>query len=186
MTTVPPGVTLVKGDVTDATAVALAIAGAECVTTMFGHAAGSPSDTLAVGASNILAGMTAHNVRKLVFLGTSFAPDAKDKWGYFDTALFAILKTFILSVPARDAVIMKALLEARASVAGVEYVHVRPCVLDDTPASGSYTLGYFNEGMGSAIDKVSRADVAAALYDLTTNDALFNKWKNSSPALTRA
>ncbi len=173
-----PCCSVVKGDVTDAASVAKAVRGADIVVTMYGQskAGTSSADTQQVGVRNILAAMKEHGVRRLVYLGTSLAPDVTDAWGWVDGAIFGLVSWTILRTPAADAIKAKQVLEEGAAAAGVEFVFLRPALLDgidDNLKKGSYRLGGFNVGCGSASTKISRADVAGALWDFTTKPELF-------------
>jgi putative NADH-flavin reductase len=175
-----PRCTVVKGDVTDAASVSSAIRGADIVTTMYGQskAGTSSADTQQVGVRNIIAAMKEHSVRRLVYLGTGLAPDTTDAWGWVDGSIYGLVSRTILSTPAADAIKAKVYLEESAGAAGVDYVFLRPALLDgidDNLKKGAYRLGGYNVGSGSAATKISRADVAGALWDMTIQPALFDQ-----------
>lgn len=176
-----PNCTAVKGDVTDAASVSAAIRGAEIVTTMYGQSkkGTSSANTQEVGARNILAAMKEHGVRRLVYLGTGLAPDAKDAWGWVDGAIYGLVSACVLHKQAADAIKAKQELETGAAAAGVEFVFLRPALLDgidDGLKRGAYRFGTgFNAGCGSAATKISRADVAGALWDFTVRPELLEQ-----------
>jgi len=67
-----PGLRIVQGEITDAAKVAEAIAGAEAVISVLGAARGGASIQLTLAAKNIIAGMQAHGVKRLIY--SRYAP----------------------------------------------------------------------------------------------------------------
>lgn len=150
-----PGLTVVPGDVHDAVAVSAAIAGCDAVLSALGARTLGRSDVLDVGVRNILGGMAAHGVRRIICLGASGAgADAAQHQGAFTRFLLKLIKSTILREPFRSQREQEQLLEASST----DYTIVRPPRLLNGPAIGRYRVQ--EDGLPARGLTINRADVA--------------------------
>jgi len=150
-----PGLKVVQGDIHDATAVASVIAGQDVVLSALGARNLGRSDVLGVGIRNILAGMAAHGVNRIIVLGASGAgQDAGKHLGVVTRLFLKLVKATILREPFRSQREQEALLEASP----VQYTIVRPPRLLDRPITEHYRVQ--EDGLPPGGLTIPRADVA--------------------------
>jgi putative NADH-flavin reductase len=149
-------VRVVQGDVLDASAVATAIEGQEAVLSALGSRTLGKSDLLARASANILAGMHAYGVRRLIVLGAAGALRSSLKHqGMGRKMFFWLISHTMLKEPLADSAAQQKLIEA----SDVEYTIVLPPRLLDTPATGKYQVQ--TDGLPRSSFQIARADVAA-------------------------
>jgi len=150
-----PGLKVVQGDIHDATAVASVIAGQDVVLSALGARNLGRSDVLEVGIRNILAGMAAQGVSRIIVLGASGAgQDAGQHLGVATRLFLKLVKATILREPFRSQREQEALLEASP----VQYTIVRPPRLLDRPITEHYRVQ--EDGLPPGGLTIPRADVA--------------------------
>jgi putative NADH-flavin reductase len=150
-----PRLTIIQGDVHDAEAVSAAIAGHDAVLSALGARNLGRSDVLEVGVRNILAGMMAHGVDRIIALGASGATrDAAQYQGVATRLLLKLLKATLLREPFRSQREQERLLEASP----VQYTIVRPPRLVNRPFTGRYRVQ--EDGLPPRGVTIPRADVA--------------------------
>lgn len=151
-----------RGDVTDAAAVEVAVAGRDAVLSALGHTKGSPKDVQTVGTRNIVEAMEKQGVRRLVSLTGAGVRDPKDEPKLVDK-IFA----FLLGWLQRD-VLEDAERHARVTKdSGLDWVIVRGPRLTEGVGRGRYRVGYVGKDSGTSI---SRADVAGFMLEQATDD----------------
>jgi putative NADH-flavin reductase len=148
-------VRMVQGDVLDASDVAVAIAGQDAVLSALGSRTLGKSDLLARASANILNGMRAHGVRRLIVLGAAGALRSSLKYqGEGRKLFFWLISHTMLKEPLADSAAQQKLIEA----SDVDYTIVLPPRLLDTPASGKYRV--LPDGLPRGSFQIARADVA--------------------------
>ena len=150
-----PGLTVVQGDIHDSRAVADAIAGHDAVLSALGARNLGRSDVLEIGVRNILAGMEANGVSRIIVLGASGASaDAGHHLGLITRLVLRLLKATLLREPFRSQRDQERLLQASKT----QYTIVRPPRLLDRPAMGRYRVQ--EDGLPPNGLTIPRADVA--------------------------
>jgi putative NADH-flavin reductase len=150
-----PGLTVVQGDVHDAAAVSAAIAGQDAVLSALGARNLGRSDVLGVGIRNILAGMAAHGVNRIIVLGASGAgQDAGQHLGVATRLVLKLVKATLLREPFRSQREQEGLLEASPA----QYTIVRPPRLLDSLITERYRV--LEDGLPPGGLTIPRADVA--------------------------
>jgi uncharacterized protein YbjT (DUF2867 family) len=161
-----PRLTVVPGDVLDATAVEVAMRGQEAVLSALGHKRYfHPTRILSEGTRNILRAMETHRVQRLVCETSLGIGDSAGRMGLYYT-LFVI--PLILPFYFWD----KTRQERIIASSSVDWVIVRPGVLTNGAKRGRVRHGI---GVGSLLwtVRVPRADVAEfMLAQLTSNTYL--------------
>jgi uncharacterized protein YbjT (DUF2867 family) len=146
---------VVVGDVNDAAAVAAAIVGHDAVIVTLGAPASSHARVREIGTRNILAGMHAAGVRRVVVLST-YGLGAS--WATLPWFVRHVVIPFWLQRGFADHVEQEFLVRG----SGLDWTIVNPPFLVDGPATGNVR----SEGLDQAPAprwKISRADVAGVL-----------------------
>ncbi|WP_182353464.1 NAD(P)-dependent oxidoreductase [Flaviflexus huanghaiensis] len=145
--------TVIEGDVLDASSVDKTVAGAEAVVSVIGHVKGSPATLQADGTTFIVNAMQRHGVSRIITLsGGGLRAEGKDKPKMADRMIRGLLKVLSGRVLA-DA-------EAHVDVlkrSGLEWTVVRGPRLTEEPGTGSYRVGWVG---GDSTTKLSRDDLA--------------------------
>ncbi len=150
-----PGLTVFQGDIHDAKAVSDAIAGSDAVLSALGARTLGRSDILEAGVRNILAGMAAHDVSRIIALGAAGAGgDATMHQGAATRLLQKLISATILREPFRSQREQEQLLEASTA----QYTVVRPPRLLNRPAIGHYRVQ--EDGLPPSGVTIPRPDVA--------------------------
>jgi putative NADH-flavin reductase len=164
VTTQHANLRMVPGDITDAAAVAGAIAGHEVVLSALGTR-GGPS-ALVEGTRNILAAMQTHGVRRSLWVSSFGAGDSLQQMGWLSQTL--IVKGFL-----RQAILEKNAQERIIMASGGDWIIARPGGLTDGPLTGAYRV----TGPGDKVGRpaISRADVADFMLKNLTDDRFVRK-----------
>lgn len=148
---------VVKCDVTQAAEVAAAVAGADAVLSAIGPANNKkPGTLISQGVANMIAGCTAHGVKRIVFESGLMVGDGAGLGAF--SRLGVGLFRWLNSALTAD----KRLAEQALAASPLEYVIVRPPNLDDRERGGLKT------GVDTPINaakKIGHADVAAFMID---------------------
>ena len=138
-------------DVLDAEAVAAALPGHDAVVCALG--AGRQGGLRAPGTANIVAGMQAHGIRRIVCLSTLGAGDSWSNLTWFwKYPMFSLL----LRPAFRDHLQQEDILRR----SGLDWTIVRPAGFTDGPASGRFHHGFAPGSPRGLKLRISRADVA--------------------------
>lgn len=165
-----PGLTVVPGDVYDALAVSAAIAGHDAVLSALGARNLGHSDLLEVSMRNILAGMTAHGVSRIIVLGASGAgKDAAQHLGIVTRLFLKFVKATLLREPFRSQQNQEQLLQASQ----VRYTIVLPPRLLNRAAIGHYRVQ--EDGLPPRGLTIPRADVAEFMVHQLTDTTWIRK-----------
>lgn len=142
---------VVKGDITDPSAVAQTIAGADAVVSLIGHTKETPRDMQAKAAQNIIAAMKQHGVRRVVIM-TAGVRHEGDQPKFFDHVMGFLLKTLNGDVLQDSIHYADAIRNS-----DLDWTLVRVPMLVDGAATGSIRAGM----AGSIGPRLVRADGAA-------------------------
>lgn len=150
--------TVVKGDVLDATSLEAAMHGQEAVLSALGHRRFFyPTRILSEGTSNILKAMEAHQVRRLVCETSLGIGDSAGRMGlYYTCFIIPLILPFYFWDKTRQ--------ERIIAGSSAHWVIVRPGALTNGTKHGRLRHG---SGVGSFLRtvRVSRADVAEFMLD---------------------
>lgn len=167
-----PGLTVVQGDMHDPEAVSAAIAGHDAVLSALGARNLGRSDLLEVGIRNIVAGMAAYGVDRIIVLGAAGAgADASQYQGVATRMLLKLVMVTILREPFRSQREQERLLEASAA----QYTIVRPPRLVNHPFTGRYRVQ--EDGLPPGGVTIPRADVA----DFMLRQLKDSRWLRKAP-----
>ncbi len=165
-----PGLAIVQGDVHDAAAVSAVIAGQDAVLSGLGARDLGRSDVLEVGVRNILAGMAAHGVKRIIVLGASGASaDAGQHLGAGTRLLLKLISATILREPFRS----QREQEGQLEVSATDFTIVRPPRLLNGPFTGHYRV--LEDGLPLGGVTINRADVADFMLRQLTDAAWIRK-----------
>ena len=155
-----PGVRIVRGDALDARAVRAAIEGHDAVLTALGARTIAPNPLLERAGTNIVAGMQAEGVRRLIVLGAAGALRESGKYQSARTRFFfALFKATLLRYPMR----MQATQQRTVEASALDYTIVLPPRLTDGPRQGNYRVS--TDGLPANGLLLGRADLADFMLD---------------------
>jgi putative NADH-flavin reductase len=151
----PEGLRLFKGDIFDPAAVSEAIDGHQAVLSALGARSLKRERVLSRSIPNILAGMNARYVERIIVLGAAGAyyPAGKYQTGWFNLLMSATKATF-LRQPFADQAAQERLLEQ----SGTDFTIVRPPRLNDKAEAQEVRV--LPDGLPGGGWQISRADVA--------------------------
>ena len=154
------GVTLVQGDVLDASRVSEAVSGQEAVIVALGSKDLCDTKTRSDGTRRVIDAMTSAGVRRIVAVSAMGIGDSWSTLSWFNRLFFAtLLRASRIDHEAQEAVIRSS---------GLDWTILRPSALTDEPGRGDYQIG---ENIRGVSVKVPREDVARALLDVLDSDA---------------
>lgn len=165
----PPGATPAHGlswkagDVLDRGAVAAAVEGQDAVLCALAAANVPGTRVLSDGTANIVAGMRAAGVRRLVVETTLGVGDSRKQAGFFYVHV-------LVPLAFRHVFVDKLRQEEVVRDSGLDGVIVRPTRLTNGPATGAYRTGTRLD-LSPLTAHVSRADVADFMLKQTTDTA---------------
>ncbi len=164
------GLRVVTGDVFDPGAVADALDGQRAVLSALGARSLKKEDSVLERAvPNIIAGMHAHFIDRLIVVGAAGALYPAGKYQTpLANLLFSVMKRTLLKHPMADQAVQERLL----AQSDLDFTIVRPPRLTDGPATGNYHV--VPDGLPSSSRHISRADVAQFML-LQLNDPRFHR-----------
>jgi uncharacterized protein YbjT (DUF2867 family) len=150
------GAEVMVGDVTDAAAVAAAVAGQEVVIVALGAARGRPTapDVCSAGTGHAITAMQAAGVRRLLVVTTLGLGETRGQ----APLLFRLVMATILKPQIAD----KEKQEALVKASGLDWTLVRPVGLSSKPGTGNWLA----DPKKVRAMQISREDVAGALVSL--------------------
>jgi putative NADH-flavin reductase len=171
-----PAVTVVKGSLDDLPAISTALDGVQAVVSALGPSVKKgpfhPSDTpLAHGYSHIIAAMLAHNVLRLIALGTASITDPNDKFNYQFWVLVSGVAVFARNAYKDVVAIGKTIREEGAEL---EWTIARVPVLTDKESKEVFA-GYIGDG------KTKTTLSRAAFADFVLGELEKNEWVKTAP-----
>jgi putative NADH-flavin reductase len=158
-----PNLRVVKGNVLDYASVESAMRGQNAVVSALGHKRFFyPNKILSEGTRNILRAMKACNVPRFICESSLGVGSAVGRLGLLSTFFFVPL---ILPFYFWDRVRQEEIIEG----SDTDWLIVRPCMLSNAPARGTYRHGR-NVGNFVLPRRISRADVADLMLKQLTDD----------------
>ena len=167
------GATLVEGDARDEQVLSLALKGCSGVISSLGTAVSPFREVtlLSVATRALVKAMEGRNVRRLVCITGLGAGDSRGHGGFlFDNLLFPLLLRKVYADKNRQEDVVRA--------SKLDWVLVRPVVLNDKPATG--TVRALTDLSGIHGGAVSRGDVAKFVIQQLTDDT----WLRRAPLIT--
>jgi putative NADH-flavin reductase len=168
------GATVVVGDVREEKALLEALKGQDAVISALGTPASPFSEVtlLSTATRALVSAMKAEHVSRLVCITRIGAGDSAGHGGFlFDNVIFPLFLKKVYADKNRQ--------EAIVRDSGLDWILVRPSVLNDKPSSGSIrALTDLSDFHGGSI---SRQDVATFVLDQLRADA----WLHRAPLITR-
>jgi putative NADH-flavin reductase len=169
---IPPrdGLTVVDADVADADAVNAAIAGRDAVLSAMGVSfSRKPISVYSQGATNIIAAMARHAVKRLVMVSSSaLDPDYHPSDSFFFNW---VLEPLFMRRPGKTTYDDMRRMESLVRASDLDWTIMRPCWLFDHPTVTDYQLAENSaDGMFTA-----RADLAASMLAQLTDDRFVQK-----------
>lgn len=157
-----PRLSVVQGDAFDGPGVAAAIAGHDAVLCALGAGRGSRAPVCSVGTGNVVRGMRAHGVRRLV---------CASAYGVGDSLHGAPppVRELVARV-LHDAFAEKAEQERVVRESGLDWVIVRAVGLRDAPPQGRWRSGVGLALSPARLPYMARADVAAFMLRQLSED----------------
>ncbi|WP_457950752.1 NAD(P)-dependent oxidoreductase [Pseudarthrobacter sp. alpha12b] len=154
---------VVKGELSDASAIERAVQGSDGVVSLLGQGVPVKGTPIAAGTRNILAAMQKSGVQRIVAVTTASAADPADRPSLRSKAAIGFAKLFMR--PAFDDVIATA-QAIRAS--DRDWTIVRPPLLRDDPRTGQVVAGYLGDGVTGNF--LSRANAAEFMLRVLRNN----------------
>ncbi len=148
------GMRVVEGDVSDPDALAKAVDGANAVISALGPTGNAPDQVakLREGMRNLIAAMDRHGVRRVVNLSGAAVDVPGDRKPLFDRVASRIVR-----ILARYVVEAKQAEFEQLASSSLDWVAVRPPLVNDGPRTGRYRAGIDILRPGA---RISRADIA--------------------------
>jgi uncharacterized protein YbjT (DUF2867 family) len=150
-----PKLTLHAGDAMDAAAVSGAIAGHDAVVITIGAGASRKSVIRSRGTMNVIQGMHAHGVRRLICQSTL---GAHESWGNLNF----LWKRIMFGLLLRPVFLDHELQEKLVRASGLDWTIVRPSAFTDGPATGKFREGFAGNDRKLKLT-IARSDVAEFL-----------------------
>lgn len=161
------GLRVVQGEISDASAVAAAVRGADAVISVLGPTSNDPGMPISEGMANIIGAMSDAGVDRLIVSIGAGVNDPLDKPGLVDKLFGAAIKRASPNVYA-DMMRVDSLVRA----SDLDWTIVRVPRLTDGPAKGAVRVGYLGQGVGTSL---TRADMAQAILDQLEGTAYLKK-----------
>lgn len=162
-----PNLTNFRGDVLDAAAVDQAMSGHDAVVSLLGPRRPPVPAMMETAATNIVAAMKKHGLRRLISTTGAGVRDPQDRPGLFDHFMKGVL-TMMAGAVLRDSEANVAVIRS----ADLDWTIVRFPRLTDGPFTGKYRAGYLGENTGM---QISRADGAAFILKELTEGKYIRK-----------
>lgn len=159
-----PNLKVVKGDVTDVTAVENAVQGQDVVFSALGSSSLKKNPALVEGVHNIVQAMEQHGVQRFIYESALGVGDSRERINF-------LFRFVIIPLVLRNAIADHEDKERIIKQSSLDWVIVRPAGL----TNGSHTSEYKH---GESIQygaKISRADVADFMLKQVTNDTYLKK-----------
>jgi putative NADH-flavin reductase len=164
-----PKLTVVQGDVMDATAVETAISGQDAVVSALGPTRPPLPYMMETAAKSIVAGMEKHGVRRIVSTAGAGVRQPEDEPKFIDHFMTALLNLLVKEVLMDVAENVKLIQNS-----DLDWTIARFPRLVDGVYTGRYRVGYVGKDSGS---QISRADGA----DFVLRELVEKKWVRKLP-----
>ncbi|MDF1735931.1 MAG: SDR family oxidoreductase [Minwuia sp.] len=150
-----PALVRIAGDVADETSVSDAIAGHDAVVVTLGAGMSRRSVVRSVGTMNVIRGMQAHGVARLICQSTLGAHESWSNLNFF-------WKRIMFGLLLRPVFLDHELQESLVRASGLDWTIVRPSAFTDGPDTANYREGFDGKEQRLKL-KISRAEVAGFL-----------------------
>lgn len=147
--------TLHAGDAFNAGEVEAAIAGHDAVVVTLGAGMSRKSTIRSEGTLNVIRGMQATGVKRLICQSTLGAHESNTNLNFF-------WKRIMFGLLLKPVFLDHELQERLVQASGLDWTIVRPSAFDDGPATGSYKEGFGPQERNLTL-KIAKADIAAFL-----------------------
>ena len=164
--------TAFQGDVMDADAVERSIAGQDAVISALGPVRPPVPGMMETAAKNIVAGMKAHGLRRLISTTGAGVRDPQDQPKFIDRLMRALL-TLLAGDVLRDSAANVHVIQS----SDLDWTIVRFPRLIDGARTGKYRVGYVGRDSGP---QLSRADGA----DFVLKELSANRWIKKAPIVS--
>jgi len=164
--------TVFEGDALDEAAVEKAIAGQDVVISTLGQSKPPVPHMLELTATNIVAGMKKHEVRRIIFTTGQFIRHHRDQLKGTDRAL-----RFLHNLFAKDSLLDAVACAEMVSDHSLDWTLVRFPRLTDGDQTGRYRAGYARRNSGR---QISRADAA----EFIVKELVKRQWVDDSPLVS--
>lgn len=162
---------IAQGDVADQASVEAAVGGQDAVLCALGTRVIRKNTIQSDGTRNIIQAMQKNGVKRLVLETSLDLGDSRGQLGFF----FAhVIRATLLRNIFED----KELQERIVRESGLDWIIVRPAMLNDGPRTGKYRAGF--SASDKIMRKISRADVA----DFMLKQAASNDFLRQTPGLS--
>ncbi len=161
-----------QGDVMDAAAVGKAIAGQDAVISALGPVRPPVPGMMETAAKNIVAGMQAHGIRRLISTTGAGVRDPQDEPKFIDNFMGVLLRLL-----AKDVLLDSAANVKVIQASDLDWTIVRYPRLLDGALTGKYRVGYVGKDSGS---QLSRADGA----DFVLKELTAKQWVRKAPIVS--
>lgn len=161
-----PNVRIIEGDATNRDELDPAIRDQDAVLDTIGGKTPYKETTLeSSAAKTIIASMQQNGVRRLVATSMLGVGESEANATFYERLL---LGTFL-----RGADKDKAAMESAVESTNLDWIILRPAILNDDPAKGNVQV--FTAATGEKAHKITRSDVAAFMIAQLTNDAYLHQ-----------
>lgn len=163
----PNGIKTSRLDVTDSASLLAAVTGQDAVINSLGSKLSrKPTTLLSEGTRKLIAAMKEAHVRRLVCITGIGAGDSKGHGGFlYDRIIQPLLLDEIYKDKTRQEEVVRA--------SGLDWTLVRPGALTNGPKTSQVTA--YTDLTGVTIGNISRADVAAFIYEKIGEQTSFGK-----------
>lgn len=162
---------ITQGDVTDHASVEAAVGGQDAVLCALGTRVIRKNTIQSEGTRNIIQAMQRTGVKRFVLETSLDLGDSRGQLGFF----FAhVIRATLLRNIFED----KELQERIVRESGLDWIIVRPAMLNDGPRTGKYRAGF------SASDKITRKISRADVADFMLKQATSNEFLRQTPGLS--
>lgn len=158
-------VTKVQGDVLDAEAVSKAIKAQDAVLVCLGPVSTKDRATLSQGAANIASAMTAHGIRRVVFISAVGVGESWQQIPWYWKLVFLVFRAMLRNIFAEH-----AREEEIFASSALDWTAVRAAVLTNKAATGRIVASNT-----APIKTIPRADLAAFLVAELVNQDHVNR-----------
>ena len=161
-----PKLTILQGDIVDATCVEATIQEVDAVISVLGPRSNKPEFIISKGTEHILNAMKRHHVRRIIISAGAGVRDPHDKPKFIDHFF-----GFLLNLLSKNAVEDMKQVVDKVRNSDRDWFVIRVPMLTDQPAQGTLKIGY----VGDITPRLSRADMAAFMLKQLDDDTYLRK-----------
>jgi nucleoside-diphosphate-sugar epimerase len=169
-----PSLTVVRGELTDATGIANVVRERDAVISLLGPTGESSGDELAVGMRSIIAAMRTHKVKRLIATSTPSAADPADR---FQLSFFLAVR--VIKLLQRSAYVNLVQSAEAVRNSGLDWTLVRLPMLTDQESTPPPASGYVGSS-GIKLFSLSRN----VLSDFLISQLQGSVWIHKAPVIS--